>query len=263
MNFNFPLLSKKVFNSGRNNSGKIVIRHRGGGHKRFVRVVNFFRNMRKYNNFSRIISILYDPNRNNKIVLRSYIEKIEDSKLFYRFFYTPYVTSSNVKGRVSSTFSYYEYYPGSTFCLYYFPIGLKFHGIEFYPFNGVKIARSTGSVVQLLRRRGSYVIIRMPSGEIRKISGLCFGTLGSLPESSIKNSLLKAGRSRWLGIRPHVRGVAINPVDHPHGGNTSGGRCSVTPWAKITKGLRTRLNTRFNKYIIKPRFIVKRRRKKK
>jgi len=256
--YKFPLFKKKISSSGRNNSGKITVNRRGGSHKRFIRIVNFFKN-RNYNNFSRIISILYDPNRNNKIIIRSYIEKVLNNTTYYRFFYTPYVNFANTKGRVSSTFSSYEYYPGSTYCLYYFPIGLKFHGIEFYPFNGIKVGRSMGSVIQLLRRRGSSVIIRIPSGEIRRISGLCFGTLGSLPETNVKTSLEKAGRSRWLGIRPHVRGVAMNPVDHPHGGNTSGGRCSVTPWAKITKGLRTRSTSKFNKFIIKPRYIVKRR----
>lgn len=256
--FKFPLFKKKISSSGRNNSGKITVSRRGGFHKRFIRVINFFK-VRKYNNFSRIISIMYDPNRNNKVILRSYIENISESNTTYRFFYTPYVNFANVKGRISSTFSSYEYYPGSTYCLYYFPIGLKFHGIELYPFNGIKIARSTGSVIQLLRRRGSSVIIRIPSGEIRKVSGLCFGTLGNLPETNVKTSLKKAGRSRWLGVRPHVRGVAINPVDHPHGGNTAGGRCSVTPWAKITKGLRTRSISKFNKFIIKPRYILKRR----
>jgi len=257
--FKLPLFKKKISSSGRNNSGKITINRRGGFHKRFIRSINFFK-IRNYNNFSRIISIMYDPNRNNRIIIRSYIEGLSSEGFpNYRFFYTPYVNFANVKGRVSSTFSSYEYYPGSTYCLYYFPIGLKFHGIEYYPFNGIKVGRSIGSVIQLLRRRGSSVIVRIPSGEIRKISGLCFGTLGNLPEINTKISLKKAGRSRWLGIRPHVRGVAINPVDHPHGGNTSGGRCSVTPWAKITKGLRTRSTSKFNKYIIKPRYMVKKR----
>lgn len=257
--FNFPLLQKKTSCSGRNNSGKVTIRHRGGGHKRFTRTLNFFKSKRSYNNFSRIVEVLRDPNRNNKIALRCYIDISTQNSFIYKFFYSPYVVSSNIKGRVSSTFSSYEYYPGSSYCLYYFPIGLKFHGIEFYPFSGIKIARSMGSVVQLLRRRGSSVIVRIPSGEIRKISGLCFGTLGDLPATANKVSLIKAGRSRWMGVRPHVRGVAMNPVDHPHGGNTSGGRCSVTPWARITKGLRTRSAPKYTKFIIKPRYMVNKR----
>lgn len=258
-NFRFPLFQKKLSCSGRNNSGKITIRHRGGGHKRSLRILNFCKFNRNYNVFTRIIKILRDPNRNNNIILRCYIDSFQQNLPIYKFFYSPYVDSSNFKGRISTTFSSYEYYPGSSYCLYYFPIGLKFHGVEFYPFNGIKVARSMGSVVQLLRRRGSSVIIRMPSGEIRKISGLCLGTLGNLPAVSNKISLKKAGRSRWLGIRPHVRGVAINPVDHPHGGNTSGGRCSVTPWARITKGLRTRSSPKYTKFIIKPRYIVNKR----
>lgn len=258
-NFRFPLLQKKNSCSGRNNSGRITIRHRGGGHKRSLRTLNFFKYDRNYNTFTRIIKVLRDPNRNNNIVLRCHADFSRPDSVIYKFFYSPYVDSSNFKGRVSTTFASYEYYPGSSYCLYYFPIGLKFHGVEFYPFNGIKVARSIGSVVQLLRRRGSSVIIRIPSGEIRKISGLCFGTLGNLPANSNKISLKKAGRSRWLGIRPHVRGVAINPVDHPHGGNTSGGRCSVTPWARITKGLRTRSSQKYTKFIIKPRYITSKR----
>lgn len=257
----FPLIKKKISSAGRNNSGKITIRHRGGGHKRFLRTINFFKNVRDYNMFTRVIDILNDPNRNNKITIRCYLDvAFNNSNTFvYKFFYSPYVNSSNVKNRLSLTFSSYEYSPGSSYCLYYFPIGLKFHGIEFYPFNGIKVARSIGSVVQLLRRRGSSVIVRLPSGEIRKISGLCLGTLGDLPSTFTKPSLLKAGRSRWLGIRPHVRGVAINPVDHPHGGNTSGGRCSVTPWSRITKGLRTGFKLKNNKFVIKPRYMVNKR----
>lgn len=255
----FPLFYKKISCSGRNNSGKITVRHRGGGNKRFVRVLNFFRLNRNYYNFTRIVHVLNDPIRNNNIILRCYLEPSSNDAFFYKFFYTPYVSSSNIKGRVSLTFSSYEYYPGSSYCLYYFPIGLKFHGVEFYPFMGIKAARSTGSAVQLLRRRGSSVIIRIPSGEIRRLSGLCLGTLGDLPSSSTFASLKKAGRSRWLGIRPHVRGVAMNPVDHPHGGNTSGGRCSVTPWARITKGLRTGSSVNNHKFVIKPRYIINKR----
>lgn len=255
----FPLLQKKISCSGRNNSGKVTVRHRGGCNKRFTRTLNFFKFGRNYNTFTRVVDILRDPNRNNKITLRCYIENGKSDSTIYKFFYSPYVDSSNIKGRISNTFSSYEYYPGSSYCLYYFPIGLKFHGIEFYPFSGIKVARSMGAVVQLLRRRGSSVIVRIPSGEIRKISGLCFGTLGNLPASSNKVSLGKAGRSRWIGVRPHVRGVAMNPIDHPHGGNTSGGRCSVTPWARITKGLRTRSSPRYTKFIIKPRYMVNRR----
>ena len=232
--------------SGRNNLGRITSRRRGSGHKQKFRKIDFFRN--KHNIEAVVERIEYDPNRTSHIMLVKY----EDGERAYmllpqRIKIGDKIISGNKK----------EIKIGNCMPLSDIPDGTAIHNVEMKPGGGAKIARSAGSSVQITGSDGGYSIIKLASGEIRKIISRARATIGVLSNPDQKNIKIgKAGRSRWLGIRPSVRGVVMNPVDHPHGGGegkSSGGRNPVSPWGQSAKGLKTRNNKRTNKYIISRR----------
>jgi len=232
---------------GRNSEGRITIRFRGGGHKRKYRIIDFKRN--KFDVPGVIETIEYDPNRTVRISLVKYSDGER------RYILTP--NGVKVGDTVISTNGEAEILPGNSLLLKNIPVGTIIHNIEFQIGRGGQIARSAGSAATLMAKEGNYALIKMPSGEMRKIHLNCratIGQLGNIEHGNIK--IGKAGRTRWLGRRPHVRGTVMNPIDHPHGGGegkTKGGRIPVTPWGKPTKGYKTRKNKRTTKFIVKRR----------
>ena len=236
----------KKSSSGRNNLGRITSRRRGSGHKQKYRKIDFFRN--KHNVEAKVERIEYDPNRTCHIMLLKYI----DGQKVYM------LAPQNIKiGDKVVSGSKKEIKIGNCMPLHDIPVGTAIHNVEMIPGGGAKIARAAGTSVQISGSDGEYSIIKLTSGEIRKIISRAKATIGVLSNPDQKNIKIgKAGRNRWLGIRPSVRGVAMNPVDHPHGGGegkTSGGRNPVSPWGQSAKGLKTRNNKRTNKYIISRR----------
>ena len=233
---------------GRNNSGKMTMRYIGGGHKRRYRIIDFKRN--KYDIPAKVHSIEYDPNRTAFIALIKY----DDNEL--RYIIAP--QRLNMGDKVISS-NKADIKPGNCMPLSSVPVGTIIHNVELKPGKGGQLARSAGSYVQLIGKDLSYSILRLVSGEVRFVLSSCLCTIGSVSNPDNQNTNLgKAGRNRWLGKRPSVRGVAMNPVDHPHGGGegrTSGGRHPVTPWEKPTKGYRTRNNKRTDKLIIRRRKV--------
>lgn len=220
--------------SGRGAGGQITVRRRGGGHKRLYRWIDFKRD--KLDFPARVKSIEYDPNRSARIALVSYADGEK------RYILSP--TKLKVGMTVISSASPIKASLGNSLLLKDIPMGLFVHGIELYPGRGAQLARSAGTYAQLVAKEGKYCHLKLPSGEIRKVLEICRATIGQLSNLEHENlSLGKAGRNRWLGRRPKVRGVAMNPVDHPHGGGegkTSGGRHPVSPTGKPTKGFKTR-----------------------
>jgi len=236
---------------GRNNRGRITSRFRGGGHKRRYRAIDF-RRREKEGVPAKVATIEYDPNRSANIALLHYVDGEK------RYILAPdrvTVGSQVVSGPQS------EPVAGNAMPLRFIPVGSVVHSVEMVPGKGAQLARSAGTSLQLQGRDGTYVTVRMPSGELRKLHGECYATMGSVGNSEHKNIVLgKAGRSRWLGRKPHQRGRAMNPVDHPHGGGegrSSGGRPPVSPWGQQAKGLKTR-----NKRKGSSTFIVRRRKGK-
>ncbi|MCX6582352.1 MAG: 50S ribosomal protein L2 [Candidatus Aminicenantes bacterium] len=233
--------------SGRNNMGEITIRFRGGGHKRKYRIIDFKRN--KFDVTGVVETIEYDPNRTPRIALVKY----EDGER--RYILAP--LGIKVGDSVISTDKEAEILPGNALPLKNIPVGTIVHNIEYNPGRGGQIARTAGAAATLMAKEGRYALIKMPSGELRKIILECratIGQLGNVEHSNIK--IGKAGRTRWSGRRPHVRGTVMNPVDHPHGGGegkTKCGRHPVTPWGQPTKGYKTRRNKRTKKFIVKRR----------
>lgn len=218
---------------GRNNQGRITIRRRGGGHKRRYRLIDFRRD--KGGVPGKIEAIEYDPNRSARIALVLYVDGER------RYILAPHGVKVGQKVEDGPDA---EIHDGNTLPLRRIPLGSQIHNIEMRPGKGGQIARSAGSFAQLLAKEGNYAVLRLPSGELRKIHVECKATLGQVGNLDHENQVGgKAGRSRWLGRRPKVRGVAMNPIDHPHGGGegrTSGGRHPVTPWGVPTKGYKTR-----------------------
>ena len=236
----------KKSSSGRNNLGRITSRRRGSGHKQKYRKIDFFRN--KHDIEAVVERVEYDPNRTSHIMLVKY----EDGERAYM------LVPQNIKiGDKIISGSKKEIKIGNCMPLQDIPVGTAIHNVEMIPGGGAKIARAAGSSVQITGSDGEYSIIKLASGEIRKIISRAKATIGVLSNPDQKNIKIgKAGRSRWLGIRPSVRGVVMNPVDHPHGGGegkSSGGRNPVSPWGQSAKGLKTRNNKRTNKYIISRR----------
>lgn len=232
---------------GRNNLGRVTSRHRGGGHKRKYRIIDFRRN--KIGVPAKVFSIEYDPNRTARIALLHYADGEK------RYIIAP--EGLKVGATVTSG-SGSEIVVGNALPLKEIPLGSFVHNVEMKPGKGGQLGRSAGSSLQLLAKEGDYAQLKMPSGEIRKIRLECMATYGVVSNAEHENiSLGKAGRSRWLGIRPHVRGVAMNPIDHPMGGGegkTSGGGHPVSPWGQKSKGLKTRKRKKeSNKFIIKRR----------
>jgi large subunit ribosomal protein L2 len=234
-------------NAGRNNTGRITIRHRGGGHKRKYRVIDFKRN--KLDVAGVIETIEYDPNRSPRIALVKYADGDR------RYILAP--TDIKVGDAVVSTDGEAEIVPGNALLIRNIPVGNNIHNIEFKIGGGGQIARTAGGYATLMAKEGKYALLKMPSGELRKVHVNCRATIGQLGNIEHSNiSVGKAGRTRWKGWRPTVRGTVMNPVDHPHGGGegkTKGGRIPVTPWGKPTKGYRTRRNKRTAKFIVKRR----------
>ena len=243
------LTEGKSNSGGRNNNGRTTIRFRGGGHKKSYRIIDFKR--RKFET-AKVERIEYDPNRTAFIALLKY----DDGELSYIL--APQrlaVGDSVVAGE------HVDVKPGNAMPLANIPVGTIVHNVEMKVGKGGQIARSAGTYAQIVGRDGEYVIVRLNSGEQRLIHGRCIGSIGAVSNPDKMNtSVGKAGRSRWLGRRPHNRGVTMNPVDHPHGGGegrTSGGRHPVTPWGKNTKGMKTRKNKATNKFILASRHVRK------
>ena len=235
---------------GRNNSGSITSRYRGGGHKKAYRQIDFKR--RKFDAPAKVERLEYDPNRTAFIALIKY----EDGELAYILAPQRLRTGDEVVAGEKV-----DVKPGNASPLRSLPIGSIIHNVELKPEKGGQIARSAGAYAQLVGRDAGYAQIRLGSGELRMVQDSCMATVGAVSNADHMNENLgKAGRSRHLGRRPHVRGVAMNPVDHPHGGGegkTSGGRHPVTPWGKPTKGRKTRTNKATDKYIIRSRHVSK------
>lgn len=241
------LTTKLKKSGGRNNLGRVTSRHRGGGHKRKYRIIDFKRD--KFNVPAKVFSIEYDPNRSALIALLHYADGEK------RYILAP----KGLKvGETVVSGEGVEIKIGNALKLKEMPLGSIVHNIELKPGKGAQIARSAGSEVQLMAKEGNYAQLKMPSGEVRLVSLECMATYGSVGNTDHENiSIGKAGRTRWLGKRPKVRGVAMNPVDHPMGGGegrSSGGGHPVSPWGQKAKGLKTRsVRKESNKYIIKRR----------
>ena len=245
-----PLTSANNSSKGRNNLGRITSRNHGGGHKHKYRKIDFYRN--KFDMVAEVERIEYDPNRSCHIML----VKFEDGKKFY------YLAPQNISvGEKIKNGPNAEIKSGNCLPLQDIPVGIDIHNVEIQPGAGGKIARAAGTSVTISGIDGSYSIIKMLSGEVRRIDSRSLATIGVLSNPDQKNIKIgKAGRSRWLGRRPHTRGVVKNPVDHPHGGGegkSAGGRHPVSPTGQSAKGLKTRDNKRTDK------FIIRRRKKKK
>ena len=237
---------------GRNNTGRITARRIGGGHKRTYRQIDFKR--MKWDMSATVERLEYDPNRTAFIALINY----EDGEQAYII--APQRLAPGDKVIAGKKV---DVKPGNAMPLASMPIGTIIHNVEMKVGKGAQIARSAGTYAQLVGRDHGYAQIRLSSGELRLIRGECMATVGSVSNPDNQNQkLAKAGRSRWLGKRPSVRGVAMNPIDHPHGGGegrTSGGRHPVTPWGKPTKGKKTRSNKATNKLIVRSRHERKKR----
>mgnify|MGYP001820367315 CR=1 FL=1 len=229
---------------GRNNTGRMTVRHRGGGHKRSYRMIDFKR--MKFDMYATILRLEYDPNRTAFIALVEY----EDGEKAYIL--APQRVQEGDKVIAGEKV---DAKPGNAMKLKNMPVGSIIHNIEMKPGKGGQLARSAGAYAQLVGRDSGYAQLKLTSGELRVVHGDCMATIGAVSNAEHSNvNLGKAGRSRWLGRRPSVRGVAMNPVDHPMGGGegkTSGGRHPSTPWGKKTKGLKTRSNKATDKYIIR------------
>ena len=241
-----PLLEPKNRISGRNNQGELTIWRRGGGHKRHYRIVDFKRD--KTGIPARVATIEYDPNRSAFIALLNYAD---GEKRYILYPQGLKVGDHVVSGPESDIVN------GNSLPLKNIPVGTMIHNIELRPGKGGQMVRSAGGSAQLLAKEGEYAQVRLPSGEVRKVFIECVATVGQLGNLDHENlNIGKAGRNRWKGIRPTVRGVAMNPVDHPLGGGegkTSGGRHPVTPWGQPTRGYKTRNNKSTDRYIVKRR----------
>ncbi|MBN8827083.1 MAG: 50S ribosomal protein L2 [Sphingobacteriia bacterium] len=241
------LVTGKKSSGGRNNLGRITSWNRGGGHKKKYRIIDFKRN--KFNIFATVERIEYDPNRTAFIALIKY----EDGE--YSYIIAPQKLAEGDKIIAGNDV---DIKIGNALPMKKIPVGTIVHNVEMKPGKGAQLARSAGSYAQIVGKDSGYVLIKLRSGEVRRILAECIATIGAVSNSEHQNeSYGKAGRKRWMGRRPVVRGVAMNPIDHPHGGGegkTSGGRHPVTPWGKSTKGKRTRNNKRTSKFIIRRRY---------
>ncbi|HHH45206.1 MAG TPA: 50S ribosomal protein L2 [Gammaproteobacteria bacterium] len=241
-----PLLEKKNKSGGRNNKGRITTRHRGGGHRQRYRVIDFKRD--KDGVPGKVERIEYDPNRSAHIALVLYADGERRYILAPRGIYADAEIHSGIEAPIK---------PGNAMPLRNIPLGTMVHNVEMKPGKGGQIARSAGCGVQLVAREGVHATLRLRSGEMRKVPADCRATIGEVGNSEHNlRSLGKAGATRWRGVRPTVRGVAMNPVDHPHGGGegrTSGGRHPVSPWGMPTKGYKTRKNKRTDNMIVRRR----------
>jgi large subunit ribosomal protein L2 len=239
-----PLLEPKCRISGRNSDGHITIRRRGGGAKRLYRIIDFKRDKKGIP--AKVATVEYDPNRSALIALLHYLDGEK------RYIIAPLglkVGQTVISGPDADIIA------GNALPLKAIPLGTTIHNVELRPGKGAQMVRAAGGAAQLVAKEGDWAQLRLPSGEIRRVHIDCYATIGQIGNIEHSNiSLGKAGRSRWLGRRPKVRGVAMNPVDHPHGGGegkTSGGRNPVTPWGQPTRGYKTRNNKRTDKFIVR------------
>ncbi|MDR1920964.1 MAG: 50S ribosomal protein L2 [Candidatus Adiutrix sp.] len=241
------LLSPLPKTGGRNNQGRITTRFRGGGHKRQYRLIDFKRN--KLDIPAKVFSIEYDPNRGARIALLHYVDGEK------RYILAPLNLKAGDSVISSETA---DIKPGNAMSLKVVPLGSLVHNVEMKPGKGGQLARGAGNYAQVMAKEGAYTLLKLPSGEMRLVLSACKATIGQLSNTDHNSvSLGKAGRKRWLGRRPHVRGVAMNPVDHPLGGGegrSSGGRHPVSPWGLPAKGFKTRKKSKpSNKFIVKRR----------
>jgi large subunit ribosomal protein L2 len=244
------LTEGKHSSGGRNNHGRITSRFRGGGHKRSYRIVDFRR--RKFDVAATVERLEYDPNRTAFLALIKYA----DGELAY------IIAPQRLKaGDTVISGERVDIKPGNAMPLANIPVGTIIHNIEVKPGAGAKVARSAGTFAQLVGKDQGYAQVKLMSGELRLVRGECMAAIGAVSNPDNSNQQIgKAGRSRWLGRKPHNRGVTMNPVDHPHGGGegrTSGGRHPVTPWGKPTKGAKTRVNKRTDRLIVRRRNATK------
>ena len=241
------LIESKPSKAGRNVYGRVTIRHRGGGHKRFYRIIDFKRD--KHDIPARVAAIEYDPNRGARIALLNY----KDGEKRYIL-----ATAGLQVGATLLSGPSVEPTEGNALPLAHIPLGLAIHNIELTPGRGAQMVRGAGLGAQIMAREGDFAHLRLPSGEIRRVSVNCYATMGQVGNPDHQNvSIGKAGRKRWMGIRPTVRGVAMNPIDHVMGGGegrSSGGGHPRSPWGKLAKGKKTRNRRKTTK-----RFIVQRR----
>ncbi len=246
------LVQGKKSSGGRNNQGKMTVRFRGGGVKKSYRIIDFKRN--KYNIPARVATIEYDPNRSARIALLHYVDGEK------RYILAP--IGLTVGGTVSSSVDKeIDFKPGNATTLQTIPLGMSIHNIELIPGKGGSLVRSAGQQAIIRAKEGKYAQLRLPSGEIRLIHLKCMATIGQVGNTDHMNKVLgKAGKKRYLGRRPHTRGVAMNPVDHPMGGGegrSSGGGHPMSPWGQLAKGYRTRKKSKPSN-----KFIIERRKKK-
>jgi len=238
------LLEPLKKSGGRNNRGRITVRHRGGGHKRRYRIIDFKRT--KHGVPAKVFSIEYDPNRSARICLLHFI----DGEKRYIIWPKGIQVGDPIVSGPEASFEV-----GNALPLSQIPLGTLVHNIELTIGKGGQMARSAGSFAQVMAKEGNYVTLRLPSGEVRMVHHKCYATIGEVGNAEHENIVSgKAGRSRWLGRRPKVRGVAMNPVDHPHGGGegrTSGGRHPVSPWGWKTKGFKTRTKKPSDAFIVR------------
>jgi len=246
------LIEGKRRTGGRNNKGQLTSWFRGGGHKKAYRIIDFKRD--KEGIPARVAAIEYDPNRSARIALLNY----RDGEKRYILAPLGLTVGQTVTSGPDS-----DILVGNALPLKNIPAGTIVHNIELRPGKGGQMARSAGSQAQLVSKEGGYALLKLPSGEVRRVQVECMATVGQVGNTDHENvSLGKAGRNRWLGRRPHNRGVSMNPVDHPHGGGegkTSGGRNPVTPWGQPTRGFKTRNNKRTDQWIVNRRTSKKRR----
>jgi large subunit ribosomal protein L2 len=238
------LLAKRVSKAGRNNRGIITIRHRGGGHKKRYRIIDFKRNKSEVE--AKVASIEYDPNRNARIALLHYTDGEKRYILHPKKLEVGSIVVSGPKAPIEI---------GNALPLSNIPLGTSIHNIELIPGRGGQIVRSAGASAQVVAKEGNFVTLKMPSSEVRMVHSRCYATIGEVGNAEQKNLVLgKAGRKRWLGIRPTVRGVVMNPCDHPHGGGEGrspiGRAKPVTPWGRPALGIKTRRNNKYSDFCI-------------
>ena len=238
------LLAKKMSKAGRNNRGVITIRHRGGGHKKRYRIIDFKRNKSEIE--AKVASIEYDPNRNARIALLHYTDGEKRYILHPKKLEIGSVVVSGPQAPIEI---------GNALPLSSVPLGTSIHNAELIPGRGGQIIRSAGTSAQVVAKEGNFVTLKMPSGEVRLVHNRCYATIGEVGNAEDKNLVLgKAGRKRWLGIRPTVRGVVMNPCDHPHGGGEGrspiGRAKPVTPWGMPALGIKTRRNNKYSDFCI-------------
>nr|QCI08700.1 ribosomal protein L2 [Sphondylothamnion multifidum] len=242
------LITKKHCPQGRNNRGIITSRHRGGGHKKRYRIIDFKRN--KINIEGKVASIEYDPNRNARIALLNY----KDGEKRYILYPRSLKIGAHVISGPNASIEI-----GNSLPLEYIPLGTAVHNIEIKPKKGGQIVRAAGTYAQIVAKEGNFITVKLPSSEVRLINKECYATIGQVGNIDASNITIgKAGRNRWLGKRPKVRGVVMNPIDHPHGGGEGrspiGKTHPVTPWGKPALGQKTRNNKKYsNKYILRRR----------